>query len=111
MADLTCGDSGVVDGGGGNVQLPRENRKYEIVSCAGSLGLFMILKVVLTLYLTGGGRQQRTRATLAPGVKTLQWSDKKTKPHWSTEGKRIQMLFHSVLISLIRLSWKPRRPR
>lgn len=42
------------------MQLPPEDRKYEIVSCAFSLGVFRILKVVLILYLGGGGSQQGT---------------------------------------------------
>lgn len=46
--------------GGGNVQLLPEDRKYEIVSWAAGLGLFMILNMVLVLYVSGGGSQQST---------------------------------------------------
>lgn len=45
-------------GGGEKVQLSPEDRNDKIVSCAVSLGLFMILKVVLVLYLWEGGSQQ-----------------------------------------------------
>lgn len=88
---------------GGNVQLPPEDRKYEIASWT-----FYNIKDDPCFV-----RKQSTWATLTPGFGTekFAWSDKKSKLNWSTEGKIIQTWFNSTLIFVFRPSWKPRKPR
>lgn len=88
------------------MQLPPENRKYEIVYWAVGLGLFTVFKMVLVLYVS---KALELLLLLVLELKSLHWLE--WKLNWSTEGKIIQTLFNSALIFLFRLSWKPRKPR